>query len=56
MKINDYIKEFYENNDDIRPLPWIICKDGFRMSVQVGRGMNRKHGGMDKEGRNNGND
>ena len=40
MKINEYIKAFYEKNDDIRSLPWIICKDGFRMSVQVGRGMN----------------
>lgn len=40
MKINEYIKAFYEKNDDIRPLPWIMCRDGFRMSVQVGHGIN----------------
>lgn len=40
MKINEYIKVFYEKNDDIRPLPWIMCRDGFRMSVQVGHGIN----------------
>lgn len=40
MKINEYIKAFYEKNDDIRPLPWIVCRDGFRMSVQVGHGIN----------------
>ena len=54
MKINDYIKAFYENSDDIRSLPWIICKDGFRMSVQVGRGMNSipKHIISDEEWEN----
>ena len=54
MKINEYIKAFYEKNDDIRSLPWIICKDGFRMSVQVGRGMNSipKHIISDEEWEN----
>ena len=43
-----------EKNDDIRSLPWIICKDGFRMSVQVGRGMNSipKHIISDEEWEN----